>query len=87
MTTTAAPTNNGTALAKNPFGSVAEREVNAAAEAESQRAIGEIQAAMIIAQRFPRNMAAKVGAILNTFTRPSLCEKAMYEYADRKSVV
>jgi hypothetical protein len=86
MSTTAADRpQNGSALvptANNPFEERSLRPAqNAAAEALTQREIAEIQAAMVIAQRFPRNERDRMDAILNAFTRVELCEKAMYEYA------
>lgn len=84
MSTTAAAPANGapSSTGLNPFSEkVAKPTQGAVAEAESQRAIAEIQAAMVIAQRFPRNERDCMDAILNAFTRVELCEKAMYEYA------
>lgn len=65
----------------NPFGAHMPAARNAGAEAENQRAIAEIQSAMIIAKRFPRNQVEAMDRILQAFTRPSLAETAMYQYA------
>lgn len=54
---------------------------SALVEVESQRAIAETQAAMIIAKKFPRDQAAAVNRILNACTRPALAESAQYQYA------
>lgn len=48
---------------------------------EGQRAIQEVQAAMVIAQRFPRNPINAVDRILNACTRPTLAESALYSYS------
>lgn len=68
--------------ATNPFGSaaVAQRQVNAVAETDQQRAIAETQAAMIIAKRFPRNEIEAMDRILRACTRPTLAEQALYSY-------
>lgn len=50
-------------------------------EVESQRAIQETQAAMVIAKRFPRDQAAAMDRVLQACTRPSLAESAMYQYS------
>lgn len=49
--------------------------------ADSQRAIEEVQASMIIAQRFPRNESFALDRILNACTRKSLAEVSTYTYA------
>jgi hypothetical protein len=84
MSTTAAdkPT-NGAAIVPtdpNPFGT-RRAPSNAAVEVESQRAIAETQAAMVIAQRFPRDPVVGMDRILQAFTRTTLAEKALYTYA------
>lgn len=40
----------------------------------------EVQAAMVIAQRFPRNVDASFARIMQSCKRKSLAERAMYEY-------
>lgn len=66
----------------NPFGSkeIAQRQANAVAETDQQRAIAETQAAMIIAKRFPRNQIEAMDRILQACTRPTLAEQALYSY-------
>lgn len=75
---------NQQALAKteNPFSNqVAVAPVNnALAEAESQRAIQEVQAAMVIAKKFPRDPVQAMDRILNACTRPTLAASALYLY-------
>jgi hypothetical protein len=70
-------------LPVNPFG---ERETapvpsNALAVAESNRAVAEVQAAMVIAQKFPRDHIKAMDRILQACTRPTLADGALYEYA------
>lgn len=53
----------------------------ASAAAMIQREISEVQAAMLIARKFPRDPSASMDRILMAFTRPSLAEDALYSYA------
>jgi len=50
-------------------------------DTEGQRAIQEVQAAMVIAKRFPRDEKACLDRILNSCSRPSLAEQSVYSYA------
>lgn len=50
-------------------------------DTEGQRAIQEVQAAMTIAKRFPRNVKESLDRILNSCTRTSLAEQALYTYS------
>lgn len=50
-------------------------------QAEEQRAVQEVQAALVIAKRFPRDQKAAVDRIMNTCTRESLAAVALYQYA------
>lgn len=50
-------------------------------DTEGQRAIQEVQAAMIIAKRFPRDVKQSLDRILNSCTRTSLAEQALYTYS------
>lgn len=71
-------------MANNPFGStgIAARPAsNAIAEAGMQREIAEVQAAMVIAKRFPRDAISAMDRILQACTRPSLAEGALYTYS------
>lgn len=68
----------------NPFDTgrqVARPGNGAMADATSQRAIAEVQAAMVIAKRFPRDPIQAMDRILNACTRPSLAEAALYQYS------
>ena len=66
----------------NPFAAPA--KANAAStttEVESQRAIAETQAAVLMAKRFPRDQAGAMDKILTACTRPTLAESATYSYS------
>ena len=65
----------------SPFPSRPNSAGGALVEVESQRAIAETQAAMVIAKRFPRDQAAAMDRILQACTRPALAESAQYQYA------
>ena len=41
----------------------------------------EVQAALVIAKKFPRDQVAAMDRILQACTRPSLAERALYQYA------
>lgn len=79
MNTPATTENRG---AINPFGgtNIAQASGNALIETESQRAIQEVQAAMTIAKKFPRDSIEAMERILNACTRPTLAETALYSY-------
>jgi len=51
------------------------------AQTESSRAIQEVQAAMVIAKKFPRDERRALDRILNSCTRPALANAAIYQYA------
>lgn len=65
-----------TAISGNP-GNVS----GALAQSDQQRAIAEVQAAMVIARMNPRDPIAAMDRILNACTRPTLAEAALYSYA------
>lgn len=69
-----------TERATNPF-AVAPQGAGAMVESGQAREIAEVQAAMAIAKRFPRDVRASVDAILNACTRTTLAEGALYSYA------
>ena len=67
----------------NPFGdgAIAARPGGtAAAQSDQQRAIAEVQAAMVIARMNPRDPIAAMDRILNACTRPTLANAAVYTY-------
>lgn len=68
----------------NPFtaGEIAANAGNRGIVAvESQRAIAEVQARMIIARANPRDPIRAMERILNDCTRPTLADHAIYQYA------
>lgn len=54
--------------------------LSAIAEIERSRAIQEVQGAMIIAKRFPRDTTAAFSRIIEACKRPSLAKAALYSY-------
>lgn len=60
--------------------SVSETKNTSLTQIESQRAIQEVQAAMIIAKKFPRDPIQAMDRILNACTRQTLAEGALYSY-------
>lgn len=64
----------------NPFAKAVAPGLSAAADAESQRAVAEVQAAIMLAKRFPRDQLAATERILQACCRPSLAEQAVYSY-------
>lgn len=67
----------------NPFGDapVAARPgSNAVAQTDQQRAVAEVQAAMMIARMNPRDPIAAMDRILNACSRPTLANAAVYTY-------
>jgi hypothetical protein len=64
----------------NPFGT-GSRAGGALLTAEAQRAIAEVQAALIMAHMNPRDERASMDRILKECMRPGLAEEATYEYA------
>jgi hypothetical protein len=67
----------------NPFAgqSTATNHTNAVAQSDSQRAIAEVHAAMMIARMNPRNPIAAMDRILNVCSRPTLAERSLYQYS------
>jgi len=64
----------------NPFNHANPSPINAIAQAESDRATQEVQAAMVIAKKFPRNQMQAMDRILQACSRPTLAEGALYSY-------
>lgn len=70
--------------AANPFGQsglAPAHSRNAVADSDQQRAIAEVQAAMMIARMNPRDPIAAMDRILNACTRPTLADSAVYTYS------
>jgi hypothetical protein len=65
-------------LVAKPSGAPA---LTAQAHTEQQRAIAEVQAAMMIARANPRNPIEAMDRITNACQRPGLAEKALYSYS------
>ena len=68
-------------IVANPFQSAPAVQHNAISDASSAREVAEVQAAMAIAKRFPRDQRDAMDRILNMCTRPSLAESALYSYS------
>ena len=68
------------AAVMNPFERPAQTG-NAIAQSDQQRAIAEVQAAMLIARMNPRDQVQAMDRILNACTRRGLAEAAVYQYA------
>jgi hypothetical protein len=72
-------------VAANPFANapIAARPTggNAVANTDQQRAVAEVQAAMMIARMNPRDPIAAMDRILNACTRPTLADSAVYTYS------
>lgn len=62
-------------------------EAGAMIEIESARAIQEVQAAMIVAKRFPRDQTAAYKRIKEACKRKSLAKEAMYAYPRGGSLI
>jgi hypothetical protein len=65
----------------NPFGPSAPRHEGAVVSVEQQKAIAEVQAALLIARAQPRDPRYAMDRILQDCTRPKLAEKAAYQYS------
>lgn len=71
------------ALVENPFGQLpaAGMQREAATEVAVQRELAEVQGAVLMARRFPRNERQAMDRIINACTRPSLAQAALYSYS------
>lgn len=56
-------------------------------QTQSDRAVAEVQAAYVIAKKFPRNQSEAYLAIMESCKRPFLAEQAMYAYPRGNQVV
>jgi hypothetical protein len=71
-------------VTQNPFArdvAPVQAPISAPARTDQQRAVAEVQAAMMIARATPRDVVGSMDRILNACTRPTLAEKALYTYA------
>lgn len=71
------------AVTQNPFGNapIAAAPQMASQAALVQREVAEVQAAMVIAKREPRDPRRAMDSIINNCTREGLAERAIYQYA------
>lgn len=66
----------------NPFGQVvAARPTGAVSDAVVHREIAEVQAAVVMAKKFPRDPIVAMDRIMQACSRPTLAEVAVYQYA------
>lgn len=66
----------------NPFAvSAPQSQAMATVQADSQRAVAEVQAALVIAKQFPRNPIEAYDRVMNACQRPGLAQSAVYSYA------
>lgn len=65
----------------NPFPvSAPQSQSMATVQSDGQRAVAEVQAALVIAKQFPRDMNQAWDRIMNACQRPSLAQSAVYSY-------
>lgn len=69
------------------FNAPTEKDNNSMVEVAGNRAEHEVQAAFVIAKKFPRNQHESYSAIIDACKRPFLAEKAMYAYPRGGSLV
>src|SRR5574340_307348 len=65
----------------NAVVATAPHEQSAMVVATTQREMAEVQAAIILAKRFPRDLKLAIDRIVTTCQRPALAESAIYTYA------
>lgn len=69
-------------LVSSPFGRASALATETAGTKQNMhREMAETQSKYMMAQHFPRNVVINMDKILNAFTRPSLAEKAQYQFA------
>jgi len=83
MTTNTENAHDVATTVDNPFGTapIAAVPQGAAAAAVVQREVAEVQAAMVIAKRFPRDPIAAMDRILQSCARPQLAHASLYQYS------
>lgn len=71
------------AVIESPFGAreVAAPHDSAGSRQNQSRELAETQTKYLMAERFPRDEVAAMDRILNAFSRPTLAEKAAYQFA------
>ncbi|MFW1754339.1 hypothetical protein [Acinetobacter wanghuae] len=66
----------------NPFAvSAPQTQAMSTVQADGQRAVAEVQAALVIAKQFPRNPIEAYDRVMNACQRPGLAQSAVYSYA------
>lgn len=73
-----------TAIAKSKYNDVpvaTRPQSQALVEVENQRAMAEVQAAIVLAKKFPRDPIAAIDRIATACQRPGLAEQSLYSYA------
>lgn len=60
---------------------IIKKDASAMAEVEIQRAIGEIQAAVTIAKKFPRDEIVALKEVVDACSHPDIAEAGVYAYA------
>lgn len=70
-------------IVESPFAAraVTAQAESAGARQNQSRELAEMQTKYLMAEKFPRNEVAAMDRILNAFTRPTLAEKAQYQFA------
>lgn len=66
---------------QNPFATGIRAPSNPLSESTQQREVAEVQAAMVIAKRFPRDPIAAMDSIMRSCTRPTLADGALYSFS------
>lgn len=67
---------------QNPFAvSAPQTQAMSTVQSDSQRAIAEVQASLVIAKQFPRNPIDAYDRVMNACQRPGLAQSAVYSYA------
>lgn len=67
---------------QNPFAvSAPQTQAMSTVQSDSQRAIAEVQAALVIAKQFPRDPIVAYDRIMNACQRSGLAQSAVYSYA------
>lgn len=64
-----------------------QQQAGVLANRETGRAMQEVQAAMVVAKRFPRDQQASLNAMMQACKRPLLAEKSQYSYPRGKEIV
>lgn len=77
--------NNGTAVGLRP--SMAPQRIGQATAIEQSRAVAEVQAAVVMARQFPRNVQAAIEEMKDACSQIELARDAFFEYPRAKETV